>query len=167
MSPLCESYVPQDKLDEAEAFYPLHVRLCEICLLVQLPAYVPGEDIFSDYAYFSSYSDSWVAHAKRYADTMIGALRLTPSNAYARPAKSAGGPTARVKAVLEEKSAGLSTVADYEGFANGVPQIKSEFARPDDILVLPWNLQDKISWRLDYVQLWDAAGSPVPALQIV
>ena len=78
MSPLCESYVPEDKLDEAEVFYPLHVRLCDACLLVQLPAYVSGEDIFSDYAYFSSYSDSWVAHAKRYADPMIGRLSLTP-----------------------------------------------------------------------------------------
>ena len=76
MSPLCESYVPAERLDQAEAFYPLHVRLCGSCLLVQLPAYVPGEDIFSDYAYFSSYSDSWVAHAKRYADAMIGQLGL-------------------------------------------------------------------------------------------
>ena len=77
MSPLCESYVPEDRLDEAELFYPLHVRLCEACLLVQLPAYVSGEDIFSDYAYFSSYSDSWVAHAKRYAQEMIGRIGLT------------------------------------------------------------------------------------------
>ena len=77
MSPLCESYVPEGKLDEAETFYPLHVRLCDACLLVQLPAYVPGEDIFSDYAYFSSYSDSWVAHAKRYAQEMIGRIGLT------------------------------------------------------------------------------------------
>ena len=76
MSPLCESYVPAERLDQAEAFYPLHVRLCGSCLLVQLPAYVPGEDIFSDYAYFSSYSDSWVAHAKRYADAMAGQLSL-------------------------------------------------------------------------------------------
>src|SRR5215469_9709780 len=53
MSPLCESYVPADQLDEAEVFYPLHVRVCEACLLVQLPAYVSGEHIFSDYAYFS------------------------------------------------------------------------------------------------------------------
>ena len=67
MSPLCESYVPGDKLDEAETFYPLHVRICDACLLVQLPAYVPGENIFSDYAYFSSYSDSWVAHEEKYA----------------------------------------------------------------------------------------------------
>src|SRR5690348_9233318 len=78
MSPLCESYIPEESLDEAESCYPLHVRLCEACLLVQLPAYVSGESIFSDeYAYFSSYSDSWVAHAKRYADAMIKRLGLT------------------------------------------------------------------------------------------
>jgi 2-polyprenyl-3-methyl-5-hydroxy-6-metoxy-1,4-benzoquinol methylase len=76
MSPLCESYVPREKLDAMEPFYPLHVRICDSCLLVQLPAYVAGEDIFSDYAYFSSYSDSWVAHAKRYADAMISRLGL-------------------------------------------------------------------------------------------
>src|SRR6201996_2324554 len=77
MSPLCESYARQERLDDPETFYPLHVRLCDTCLLVQLPAYVPGEDIFSDYAYFSSYSDSWVAHAKLYAETMIGQRGLT------------------------------------------------------------------------------------------
>jgi hypothetical protein len=76
MSPLCESYLRADQLDAGESFYPLHVRICTQCLLVQLPAYVPGEDIFSDYAYFSSYSDSWVAHAQRYAETMIERLRL-------------------------------------------------------------------------------------------
>ena len=77
MSPLCESYVAADRLDDAEAFYPLHVRICESCLLVQLPAYVPGEDIFSEYAYFSSYSDSWVAHARRYAEAMTSRLALS------------------------------------------------------------------------------------------
>ena len=76
MSPLCESYLPADQLDDRESFYPLHVRICSECLLVQLPAYVPGEDIFSDYAYFSSYSDSWVAHARRYAESMIDRLGL-------------------------------------------------------------------------------------------
>jgi hypothetical protein len=80
MSPLCESYVPASNLDKPEVFYPLHVRICDSCLLVQLPAYVPGEDIFSDYAYFSSYSDSWVAHAKRYAQHMITRLGLTADN---------------------------------------------------------------------------------------
>jgi hypothetical protein len=90
MSPLCESYVPADKLDGAEAFYPLHVRLCENCLLVQLPAYVAGEDIFSDYAYFSSYSDSWVAHAKRYATSMIESLKLGPDSLVTEVASNDG-----------------------------------------------------------------------------
>src|SRR5690349_23141373 len=90
MSPLCESYLPEVKLDDAEVFYPLHVRLCDTCLLVQLPAYVPGEDIFSDYAYFSSYSDSWVAHAKRYADDMIERLGLTAQSLVTEVASNDG-----------------------------------------------------------------------------
>ena len=90
MSPLCESYIPAASLDDPETFYPLHVLICESCLLVQLPAYVSGEHIFSDYAYFSSYSDSWVAHAKRYADTMIGALRLTKGSLVTEVASNDG-----------------------------------------------------------------------------
>ena len=90
MSPLCESYIPEESLDEAEIFYPLHVRLCEACLLVQLPAYVSGESIFSDYAYFSSYSDSWVAHAKRYAEAMTERLRLTPGSLVTEVASNDG-----------------------------------------------------------------------------
>src|SRR5690349_397062 len=90
MSPLCESYLPAQRLDDPETFYPLHVRLCGECLLVQLPAYVPGEDIFSDYAYFSSYSDSWVAHAKRYADDMIERLGLTAQSLVTEVASNDG-----------------------------------------------------------------------------
>ena len=90
MSPLCESYVPAERLDGPETFYPLHVRLCESCLLVQIPAYVSGEDIFSDYAYFSSYSDSWVAHAGRYADAMIGRLGLTSDSLVTEVASNDG-----------------------------------------------------------------------------
>ena len=90
MSPLCESYVPEERLDEAETFYPLHVRVCGSCLLVQLPAYVPGEDIFSDYAYFSSYSDSWVEHAKRYADAMVDQLGLASGSLVTEVASNDG-----------------------------------------------------------------------------
>jgi C-methyltransferase-like protein/putative zinc binding protein/methyltransferase family protein len=90
MSPLCESYVPAEQLDGPETFYPLHVRLCDTCLLVQLPAYVSGEHIFSDYAYFSSYSDSWVAHAKRYADTMTGKLGLSSGSLVTEVASNDG-----------------------------------------------------------------------------
>ena len=58
MSPLCESYLARGQLNRMEPFYPLHVYVCGGCFLVQLEAYVSAEHIFSDYAYFSSYSDS-------------------------------------------------------------------------------------------------------------
>lgn len=76
MSPPCESYLSSDEIDAGETFYPLHVRVCGECLLVQLPAYIPAEDIFSDYAYFSSYSDSWVRHADRFVQTAVDRLGL-------------------------------------------------------------------------------------------
>ncbi len=78
MSPLCESFVSAADLDRMEPFYPLHVRICDDCLLVQLPPYVPAEEIFTDdYAYFSSYSDSWVEHARTYTDAMRTRLGLS------------------------------------------------------------------------------------------
>jgi SAM-dependent methyltransferase len=70
MSPLCESYVPADKLNSMEPFYPLRVYVCGECLLVQLDEYVAPGEIFTEYAYFSSYSDSWVEHARRYCEAM-------------------------------------------------------------------------------------------------
>jgi SAM-dependent methyltransferase len=76
MSPLCESYVEAARLDEMEPFYPLHVRICEGCFLVQLRAYVAPEQIFTEYAYFSSYSSSWIQHARQYTDMIIDRLRL-------------------------------------------------------------------------------------------
>jgi len=76
MSPLCESYVHADALSAMEPFFPLHVRVCERCLLVQLEEFVTPEDIFSEYAYFSSYSPSWVAHAKKYVAMARERFRL-------------------------------------------------------------------------------------------
>jgi SAM-dependent methyltransferase len=70
MSPLCQTHITQEQLNHMEPFYPLHALLCEKCFLVQLEEFVAPGDIFSEYAYFSSYSDSWVAHAKRYAEGM-------------------------------------------------------------------------------------------------
>ena len=71
MSPLCESYLRGDQLNSMEAFYPLHVYVCRSCWLVQLEQYVSTEHIFSEYAYFSSFSDSWVEHARNYTEKMI------------------------------------------------------------------------------------------------
>jgi SAM-dependent methyltransferase len=80
MSPLCESYVPAGRLDAMEPFYPLHVRICESCLLAQVGRFIPAEDIFTEYAYFSSYSDSWVRHAGEYVDMAVGRFGLGPAS---------------------------------------------------------------------------------------
>jgi len=77
MSPLCESFLRADQLNQMEAFYPLNVWVCERCFLVQLEEYVTSEEIFSDYAYFSSFSDSWLNHARRYVDQMVDQIGLT------------------------------------------------------------------------------------------
>ena len=144
MSPLCESYVPAEKLDDAEVFYPLHVRLCDACLLVQLPAYVSGEDIFSDYAYFSSYSDSWVAHAKRYAEAMIGRLDLTPDSLVTEVAsndgyllqhfQAAGVPVLGVEPAANVAEAararGIRTEVQFLGAETG-RQIAQQYGRAD------------------------------------
>jgi predicted TPR repeat methyltransferase len=79
-SPLCEHFLTAAELEESEAFYPLHVRLCTNCWLAQLPAFVEPEEIFEEYAYFSAYSDSWVEHARRYAEMMTERLQLGPDS---------------------------------------------------------------------------------------
>ena len=76
MSPLCESYISQEKLNHMEPFYPLHVYVCDRCFLVQIDDYVSPEEIFTEYAYFSSYADSWVEHMRRYADMITDRLGL-------------------------------------------------------------------------------------------
>ncbi len=144
MSPLCESYVSAGNLDAVEKFYPLHVRICDSCLLVQLPAYVSGEDIFSDYAYFSSYSDSWVAHAKRYADAMTARLGLGSDSLVTEVASNDGyllqhflaagipvlgvEPAANVAAVARAK--GIRTEVQFLGAATGLG-ISGRYGRAD------------------------------------
>jgi SAM-dependent methyltransferase len=75
--PLCESFVPPERANELEPFFPLHVWICDRCFLVQLEEYVRPEEIFGEYAYFSSYSTSWVEHARRYAEDMTERLGLS------------------------------------------------------------------------------------------
>jgi SAM-dependent methyltransferase len=76
MSPLCERYVSFKDKNKMEPFYPLHAYVCEACFLVQLEEYVKPEDIFTEYAYFSSYSESWVEHARQYAEMAIDRFKL-------------------------------------------------------------------------------------------
>jgi hypothetical protein len=76
MSPLCESYLPADQLNKMEPFYPLHVRVCDQCFLAQVDQYVSPDHIFTEYAYFSSFSETWLKHAADYVDMIVGRLNL-------------------------------------------------------------------------------------------
>ena len=77
MSPLSNSYLKSEDLQKMEPFYPLHVYICENCYLVQLPEFQSPEKIFRDYAYFSSYSETWLNHARAYAQLMIDRFGFT------------------------------------------------------------------------------------------
>jgi hypothetical protein len=129
MSPLCESYVPAERLNAMEPFYPLHAKICERCLLVQLEEFVAADEIFTEYAYFSSYSDSWVAHARAYVDTAIERFELGPDSLVVELASNDGyllqhvvergipalgiEPAANVAVAAREK--GIETVVEFFG----------------------------------------------------
>jgi SAM-dependent methyltransferase len=78
MSPLANAYLDASQLHQPERFYPLHAYVCDECFLVQLGVFAPPAEIFSDYAYFSSYSDTWVDHARRYVDHVTDRFGLSP-----------------------------------------------------------------------------------------
>jgi SAM-dependent methyltransferase len=90
MSPLCETYPLEAEFNRGEMFYPLHVYFCDRCFLVQLEQYESAENIFSDYLYFSSYSDSWLKHAENYCDQMTNRLDLTSDSFVAEVASNDG-----------------------------------------------------------------------------
>jgi hypothetical protein len=129
MSPLCERYVTAEQLNGMEAFYPLHVRLCHQCFLVQLEQYVNPEEIFSEYAYFSSCSDSWLEHARTYVDRMTQRFSLGPDHLVIELASNDGyllrwfaeqgvpvlgvEPAANIAAAAEKL--GIPTVVDFFG----------------------------------------------------
>jgi SAM-dependent methyltransferase len=133
MSPPCESYLRADQLDSGETFYPLHVRICDNCLLVQLPAYVAADDVFSDYLYFSSYSTSWVEHARRFVVDMQERLGLDENSLIVEAASNDGyllqhavalgvpvlgiEPAANIAKIANEK--GIRTESYFLGEATG------------------------------------------------
>jgi hypothetical protein len=129
MSPLCESYVPAERVNAMEPFYPLHAKICERCLLVQLEEFVAADEIFSEYAYFSSYSDSWVAHARAYVEMAVDRFGLGPDSLVVEVASNDGyllqhviergipalgiEPAANVAVAAREK--GIETVVEFFG----------------------------------------------------
>jgi len=90
MSPLCESYVSSEQLNMMEPFYPLHVRVCGNCFLVQLEEYVDPQNIFTEYAYFSSYSSDWLRHAENYVEMAAARFGLNQSSLVVEVASNDG-----------------------------------------------------------------------------
>jgi hypothetical protein len=79
LSPFANSYLKSEQLYQMEPFYPLQVYVCEACFLVQLPEFQRPEEIFGDYAYFSSYSETWLQHVKSYTDMMSNRFLMDPN----------------------------------------------------------------------------------------
>jgi SAM-dependent methyltransferase len=129
MSPLCESLVTAQRLDHMEPYYPLHALICGECFLVQLSEYVKPEHIFTEYAYFSSYSTSWVEHARRYCQTVKARFALDSRSEVFEIASNDGyllqhflplgipvtgiEPAANVAAVARQKS--IPTLVEFFG----------------------------------------------------
>jgi SAM-dependent methyltransferase len=90
MSPLCEMYPSAADLNHGEVYYPLHVYVCERCYLVQLEEYENRENIFSDYPYFSSFSDSWLKHAENYCEKMTARFGLSAQSLVVEVASNDG-----------------------------------------------------------------------------
>ncbi len=90
LSPLANTYVPLDRAGEGETFYPLHAFVCEACFLVQLEEFESPQAIFSDYAYFSSFSTSWLAHSEAYAAAMTARFALGPDSKVVEVASNDG-----------------------------------------------------------------------------
>jgi SAM-dependent methyltransferase len=128
-SPLCESFLAADRLEAMEPFFPLHVRVCERCWLAQLPSFVPPEEIFEEYAYFSAYSDSWVEHARAYVGMITDRLALSSQSLVIELASNDGyllqhflplgipvlgvDPAANVAQAAEER--GVPTLVEFFG----------------------------------------------------
>jgi SAM-dependent methyltransferase len=164
MSPLCETLIPPSGLIGAEVFYPLHVYVCEKCFLVQLDEFVAPSEIFSDaYPYYSSYSDSWVAHAKKYCDEMIEELDLNQDNCVMEIASNDGyllqhfvrqgipalgiEPAANVAAAADEK--GVRTERCFFGETEAV-RLSGCYEKPD--LIIGNNVLAHVPNIVDFVK---------------
>ncbi len=130
MSPLCENFLRADQLNQMEPFFPLHVWVCGKCFLVQLEEYVTPANIFTDYAYFSSYSDSWLKHAENYTQQMIQRFGLNKSSLVVELASN-DGYLLQYFVQREIPSLGIEPAANVAEVAvkKGVPTIVKFFGR--------------------------------------
>ncbi len=144
MSPLSNAYLFPEQSNRMEPFYPLHAFVCDTCFLVQLEEFETPEQIFGDYAYFSSYSDQWLDHARAYAQTMVARLELDGGSRVIEIASNDGyllqyfkeqnipvlgiEPAANVAAVATGK--GIPTMVKFFG-ANTAIELAGENSRAD------------------------------------
>ncbi|MGI5125231.1 methyltransferase domain-containing protein [Pseudonocardia sp. CA-107938] len=143
-TPPCELFLTAAALDAPEATFPLHVRVCDRCLLAQLPPTITPEDTFTEYAYFSSFSTSWVEHARRFVDDAVARLGLGPESFVVEVASNDGyllqhvvargirclgiEPSANVGAAAREK--GVPTHTAFLGPETGAA-VAAEHGRAD------------------------------------
>jgi hypothetical protein len=147
MSPPCQTHIEPEQLNHMERFYPLHAWVCSECFLVQLEEYVSPDEIFSDYAYFSSYSDSWVEHARAYAEGMMKRFGLAGKSKVMEIASNdgyllqhfvkAGVPCLGIEPAVNVARAavakGIPTVAKFFG-RKTASEVAAEHGKPDLLL---------------------------------
>jgi SAM-dependent methyltransferase len=161
-SPLANAFLQPEDLGRPERFYPLQAFVCSECLLVQLAEFEPPEEIFSDYVYFSSYSDSWVEHARRYVEHAVERFRLHPGSSVIEIASNDGyllqffkargmpvlgvEPAANVAAAARER--GIPTLVKFFGRVTAEELVR-EGLRPD--LVVANNVLAHVPGLNDFV----------------
>lgn len=134
-SPISNAFLKPQQLNDMEAFFPLHAYVCDACLLVQLEAIESPQNIFnSEYAYFSSYSDSWLEHARQYTDVMVERLRLDERSFVVEVASNDGYllqhfHQRNIPVLGIEPSSNVASVAQRKGIATWVKFLTAETAR--------------------------------------
>ncbi len=163
MSPLANSYLRSDQINQMEPYYPLHVFVCSKCLLVQLEEFETPEHIFTNYAYFSSYSQTWVKHAEDYANTVINRFNLDKNSQVIEIASNDGyllqnfqkrnipilgiEPAANVAKVAKER--GIPTLIKFFG-AETANKVSSEGKQADLLIVI--NVMPHVPNLIDFVK---------------
>jgi 2-polyprenyl-3-methyl-5-hydroxy-6-metoxy-1,4-benzoquinol methylase len=163
MSPLANAYLTAEQLHQMEPFYPLRVYVCEHCWLVQLEALTTPESIFADYAYFSSYADSWLQHAQAYVAMAVPRFGLTTTSQVIEIASNDGyllqyfmaqgipvlgiEPAANVAAVAQQR--GIATLVQFFGEA-AATQLVAQGTQAD--LVVANNVLAHVPQLNDFVR---------------
>jgi SAM-dependent methyltransferase len=134
MSPLANSYLTEGQMDQPEIFYPLHAYVCADCLLVQVGEFQPPDSIFNEYAYFSSYSQSWLDHARTYAQEVIPRFSLDSSTQVIEIASNDGYllknfVEAGIPALGIEAAENVAAVARQQGIPTETAFFGAKFAR--------------------------------------